>query len=114
MKKILPLFVMVFTFSLAASAPEKFSVNDFEKHVGKKATLCDTVYSFKILSDTVTILNMGGKYPYQKFTIVVTGKEIVLNYDHIKGKHICATGDVSLYNNKPEVLIYHPDQIEFK
>jgi len=114
MKKILLIAVIMSAIAIRSSAQEKYSVIDFTKYVGKKATLCDTVYSFKILSDTVTMLNMGGNYPNQKFTIVVTGREIQLNYDDIKGKHICATGDISLYNNKPEILIYHPDQIEFK
>jgi len=114
MKKVLLFTVVACAFALKAPAQEKFNLSDFKKHVGKKATLCDTVYSFKLLSDTVTMLNMGGKYPDQKFTIVVTGREIVLNLDDIKGKHICATGDVSLYNGKPEVLIYHTDQIVFK
>jgi hypothetical protein len=98
----------------AAAAQEKFNLNDFVSHVGKKITLCDTVYSFKILSDSVTMLNMGGKYPDQKFTVVVTGKEIQLNTDGIVGKHICVTGDASVYKGRPEVMIYHPNQIEFK
>lgn len=107
---------MVFASALAftASAQEKFSLDHFEKYVGKKVTLCDTVYSFKIFSDTVTMLNMGGKYPNQRFTVVVTGKEIQLNTDGIVGKHICVTGDASLYKGRPEIMIYHTNQIEFK
>ena len=109
---------LYFNASAQATAPvqtqEKFSLKQFEKYVGKKVTLCDTVYSFKIFSDTLTMLNMGGKYPNQNFTVVITGKEIVLNFYYLKGKHICVTGDLSSYKGKPEVLIYHPDQIEFK
>jgi len=122
MKKILLATLLIcsvyFTALAQTKAPvqnqEKFSLNQFEKYVGKKVTLCDTVYSYKIFSDTLTMLNMGGKYPNQKFTVVITGKEIVLNFDNINGKHICVTGDLSSYKGKPEVLIYHPDQIEFK
>jgi hypothetical protein len=114
MKKILLIATIVFSFAFKASAQEKFSLNQFEKYVGKKITLCDTVYSYKVFSDTLTMLNMGGKYPNQKFTVVITGKEIVLNLDDIKGKHICVTGDLSKYKGKPEVMIYHPNQIEFK
>ena len=114
MKKILFLLLVSSTLCFHASAQEKFNLNQFIKYVGKKVTLCDTVYSFKILSDTVTMLNMGAKYPNQTFTVVVTGKEIQLNYDGIVGKHICVTGDASLYKGKPEVMIYHPDQIIFK
>jgi DNA/RNA endonuclease YhcR with UshA esterase domain len=97
-----------------ASAQEKFNLDAFMHNVGKKVTLCDTVFSFKILSDTVTMLNMGAKYPNQKFTVVVTGREIQLNTDGIVGKHICVTGDASVYKGRPEIMIYHPNQIEFK
>jgi len=114
MKKIIFILLTLSAFAFKASAQEKFNVNDFTKYVGKKVTLCDTIYSYKILSDTLTMLNMGGNYPHQKYTVVVTGKEIVLNYDGLKGKHICVTGDMSSYKGRPEILIYHVNQIEFK
>jgi len=114
MRKFLLIMAMGLMFAMTASAQEKFSLNHFVHNVGKKITLCDTVYSFKILSDTVTMLNMGGKYPYQRFTVVVTGKEIQLNTDNIAGKHICVTGDVSMYKGRPEIMIYHTNQIVFK
>ena len=116
MKKLL-LFLVIAASAFKTQAqqkPEQYNVNQFIKHVGKKITMCETVYSFKILNDTVTMLNMGGEYPNQKFTVVVSGREIQLNYDDLKGKHICVTGDTSMYKNHPEVLIYHEDQIQFK
>ena len=114
MKKLLFIILILPAFVCRSKAQEKFSENQFINHVGKKITMCETVYSYKILSDTVTLLNMGGEYPHQLFTVVVTGKEIQLNLDGIKGKHICVTGDTSTYHHKPEVMIYHPDQIQFK
>jgi hypothetical protein len=114
MKRILFIIVITSAFGFKATAQEKFSLNEFTKYVGKKATFCDTVYSYKILNDTVTLLNMGGNYPNQHFTVVVTGREIQLNYDGIKGKHICVTGDASMYKNRPEIMIYHVNQLEFK
>jgi hypothetical protein len=117
MKKLLLLSIIITSFAFKIQAqqkPENYNVNQFVKHVGKKITLCETVYSFKILSDTVTMLNMGGEYPNQRFTVVVSGHEIQLNYDNLKGKHICVTGDTSVYKNHPEVLIYHTNQIAFK
>ena len=117
MKKLLIFLIIIAASTYKTQAqqkPEQYNVNQFIKHVGKKITMCETVYSFKILSDTVTMLNMGAEYPNQRFTVVVSGKEIQLNYDDLKGKHICVTGDTSMYKNHPEVLIYHEDQIQFK
>jgi DNA/RNA endonuclease YhcR with UshA esterase domain len=114
MRKFLLVTLLGWALACTASAQEKFSLDHFIHNVGKKITLCDTVYSFKILSDTVTMLNMGGKYPHQTFTVVVTGKEIQLNTDNIAGKHICVTGDASMYKGRPEIMIYHTNQIVFK
>ncbi len=114
MRKFLPVMILCVLLASVASAQEKFNLDYFEHHVGKKITLCDTVSSFKIFSDTLTMLNMGGKYPNQNFTVVVTGKEIQLNTDGIVGKHICVTGDASIYKGRPEIMIYHTNQIEFK
>ena len=118
MKRLLFFLIIIMAFTVKSQAqkpkPENYNVNQFINHVGKKVTMCETVYSFKILSDTVTMLNMGGEYPNQRFTVVVSGKEIQLNYDDLKGKHICVTGDTSIYKNHPEVLIYHTNQIQFK
>lgn len=118
MKKLLFLLIVIITSAFKTQAqkpkPESYNVNQFVKHVGKKITMCETVYSFKILNDSVTMLNMGGNYPNQRFTVVVSGREIQLNYDDLKGKHICVTGDTSVYMRRPEVLIYHTNQIQFK
>lgn len=110
------LLAMIFSAAMvsAASAQERFNLDFFVHHVGKKITLCDTVSSFKIVNDSLTMLNMGGKYPDQRFTVVVTGKEIQLNTDNIVGKYICVTGDASVYKGRPEVMIYHTNQIVFK
>jgi hypothetical protein len=115
MKKLLLVILISSVFAFKAHAQrESFSLPYFKKHVGKKVTMCDTVTSYKLFNDSLTMLNMGGQYPYQKFTVVVTGNEINLNLDDIKGKHICVSGDKSIYLGKPEILIYHPDQITFK
>lgn len=113
MRKFLLVIVLSSVLACTAAAQERFNLDHFVHNVGKKITLCDTVYSFKILNDTVTMLNMGGKYPNQKFTVVVTGKEIQLNTDGIVGKHICVTGDASMYKGRPEIMIYHTNQIVF-
>jgi hypothetical protein len=114
MKKLFLILALFSAFAFEAPAQERYSLNYFIKHVGKKTTLCGTVASFKLFSDTLTMLNMGGKYPHQDFTVVVTGNEISLNLDKIIGKQICVTGDQSVYLGKPEILIYHPDQLVFK
>ncbi len=56
---ILSLCIAVASVSRAqTTAPS----SNFAQYAGKTATLCDTVYSFKKVSDTLTLVDMGGYY----------------------------------------------------
>ena len=111
MKKII-LAIFVFTLlAELASAQKRFSAADFNRNLGKTGTICDTVYSLRIVSDTLTLLNMGGVYPNQKYTIAVKGNKITLDWANLKGKPLCVTGVFQLYKNRPEIEIAQPEQI---
>ncbi|MES2266676.1 MAG: hypothetical protein V4520_07940 [Bacteroidota bacterium] len=113
MKKILILFIISAAFSLKASA-QTFSAEDFKANLGKTKTLCDVVSSVKIFSDTLTLINMGGNYPNQKYTIAVKGNKITLDWANLKGKIMCVTGVFEMHKNRPEIVAAQPGQIEFK
>jgi hypothetical protein len=110
MKKFI-LLALVLAFAGTASAQKTFSADDFEKNLGKTGTLCDTVYSLRIVSDTLTLLNMGGAYPNQKYTVAVKGNKIFLDYTKLKGKPLCVTGVFLMFKNKPEIDIAQPEQV---
>jgi hypothetical protein len=112
-KLILSIFVMLI-FAGSALAQKSFSATEFAKNLGKTGTLCDTVYSLRIVSDTLTLLNMGGVYPNQKYTVAVKGNKITLDYTSLKGKPLCVTGVFIMYKNKPEIQISEPEQVNAK
>src|SRR3954469_5729656 len=98
MKKLLFIVVIsAITFKVSA---QKFNSADFNKQLGKTGTLCDTVKSLRIVSDTLTLLNMGGVYPRQKYTVAVKGNKITLDWANIKGKNVCVTGVFELFKNQ--------------
>ncbi|AYL98539.1 hypothetical protein [Mucilaginibacter celer] len=112
MKKLLIPALLLGLFAGKASAQSKdFTMADFKNNLGKTGTLCDTVYSLKTVSDTLTLLNMGGIYPHQKYTIAVKGKQIKLDLPNIKGKHVCATGVFEMFKGQPEIVSDKPEQI---
>ncbi|MBD1384222.1 hypothetical protein IDJ75_02950 [Mucilaginibacter rigui] len=113
MKKLLILFVFIAAFTFKASA-QNFNAQEFNANLGKTKTLCDVVSSVKIFSDTLTLINMGGNYPNQKYTIAVKGNKITLDWANLKGKTMCVTGVFELHKNRPEIVAAQPDQIEFK
>ncbi len=116
MKKLIFSVLVFVAFAATAFAQETtFSATEFNKKLGKTGMLCDTIYSLHIVSDTLTLLNMGAAYPNQKYTIAIKGKQ-----DHprlgtkLKGKPLCVTGVFELYKGKPEIEIAEPDRINMK
>src|ERR1700759_1746821 len=105
MKKILLAFILCAGFATTASAQKKFSVDEFSKNLGKTGTLCDTVSSVRIFSDTLTLLNMGGMYPNQKYTVAVKGNKVALDFTTLKGKPLCVTGVFLMFKNRPEIVV---------
>jgi len=114
MKKLILTAFTALVFAGAASAQNKFDAAGFKANLGKTGTLCDTVYSLKIVSDSLTLLNMGGVYPHQKYTIAVKGNKVTLDLPNIKGKAVCVTGVFELFKDQPEVVVSRPDQFTFK
>jgi hypothetical protein len=112
MKKILLPVFLVFALAGTASAQHTFNTAAFKNNLGKSGTLCDTVYSLKTVNDTLTLLNMGGAYPRQKYTIAVKGNKIKLDLPHIKGKQVCVTGIFEMFKDEPEVAVRQSEQFE--
>jgi hypothetical protein len=112
MKKLaLTILTAVVFVGSALAQKTAFSKEEFTKNLGKTGTLCDTVYSLRIVSDTLTLLNFGGVYPNQKYTVAVKGNKITMDWANLKGKPLCITGVFILYKERPEIEITQPDQI---
>lgn len=111
MKKLLLLFILSAGFAVTAAA-QTFNADDFKANLGKIKTLCDEVSDIKIFSDTLTLINMGGKFPNQKYTVAVKGNKVVLDWANLKGKQLCVTGVLALHKNRPEIVVSIPAQIE--
>jgi len=110
MKKFL--FLALLSFAGFKVSAQQFNAAEFNKQLGKTGTLCDTVKSIRIVSDTLTLLNMGGVYPRQKYTVAVKGNKITLNWATLKGKNICTTGVFELFKNQPQITVAQPNMIE--
>jgi hypothetical protein len=114
MKKLILVALIFAAFTMNTAAQQTFSTANFNKNLGKTGTICDTIYSLHIVSDTLTLLNLGGAYPNQKYTVAIKGNKINLNWTSLKGKPLCVTGVFILYKQKPEIEITQPGQINAK
>lgn len=111
MKKLSVLIIFLLAFALKSSA-QRFDATEFKKNLGKRATLCDTIRSLRIVSDTLTLLNMGGIFPNQKYTVVIRGNKINLDWVNLKGKAACVTGVFEMYKDQPQIAVAQPDFIQ--
>ncbi|MDN3583518.1 hypothetical protein [Mucilaginibacter flavus] len=111
MKKLFMLAFALVAFATTTKAQNKFDAADFKSKLGKTGTLCDTVKSLRIVSDTLTLLNMGGVYPHQKYTIAIKGNKVTLDLPNIKGKAVCVTGVFEMFKEQPEVVASRAEQI---
>ncbi len=102
----------------ACTAQTTIAAKDAPQHIGDTVTICEKVYSTKLMDNTnMTLLNLGGNYPNQLLTIMIPPAdrdkfkqpEIAL-----KGKTICVTGKLVNYRDKPEIVVTDPAQITIK
>lgn len=121
--KHLLLVISIFTmFASKASAQTDSTANWFTKplanaktiatEVGHKVAVCDTVVDYRVVNADLTLLNLGGKYPNQTLTIAIKGSNLKLNPALIKGKAACFYGEVTIFKNKPEMIVTEPAQIK--
>lgn len=116
MKKCFLLFcftILAFTLSAQTKIPAK----DASNYVGKTVTICDKVFSTKLIAGSnMTLLNLGGSYPNQLLTVMIKGTDRSKFKGQpevdFKGKDVCVTGVVVLYKDKPEIVVSNPEQIK--
>ena len=114
MKKLILLIFSSLTFTIA-NAQKQILIDSAAKYIGRKVTICDSVYSIKVLPH-LTFVNIGGDYPNQSLTLVFYKKDLfLLNAEPSKlylKKRICVTGKLTNYEGKPQIIIKSLKQIE--
>jgi hypothetical protein len=93
------------------------SAYDADRFVGEVARIYGKVYDvwYEGQTDEYT-LYFGGPYPYQDFSVILPGKN-ARRYSHsperyFTNRNIAVTGLVSLWDERPEMLIRKRSQIE--
>jgi DNA/RNA endonuclease YhcR with UshA esterase domain len=117
MKKIILLASIIALFTLRASAQTTIPAKDAAKHINEKVTICDKIWSTKLLDGSnMTFLDMGGYHPNQLLTIVIKGEDRGKfkgkPEDDYKGRAVCVTGTIIDFKGKPEIVVTDPDQLK--
>jgi hypothetical protein len=105
--------------ALAAQA-DPLAPEDAGKHVGEKATVCGVVASAKYASQSggrPTFLDFVKPYPNTIFTALILGADrpkFGTPEKAVQGKEVCVTGEIKLYDGKPEIILTDPRQLVAK
>jgi hypothetical protein len=119
MKKLF-LFISLIAFSQLVSA-QKLSPEEAAKRVGDSVQVCGKIFGgrfFETSNGSPTLLNMGAAYPASPLTIMIPGDvRAKLGYApeaQLKDKNICVRGTVSLFKDRPEIIIHDVSQLEIQ
>jgi hypothetical protein len=113
---------------LIASLPASAEINvqktitaeEASQHVQETNTVCGVVASTKYLSSKskLTLLNLGKAFPDHVFTAVIPESARAKFKEppevFYKGKTICVTGPITTHNEKPQIMVDDPAQIEVR
>jgi hypothetical protein len=67
-------------------------------------TACAKLYSVKRVNAHFWMLNMGGYYPNQQFTIILNGYRRGTDLYRLKDSTVCVTGSRKVYRGKVQII----------
>ena len=100
-----------------STAQLQISIDSIASQMGEQVAVCSRVYGIHGTKGVkpVTFLNLGADYPNQKLTIVIFHKDAVnftfVPSDHYKNQNVCVNGELSLYKERPQIIIRNEAQI---
>ena len=104
----------------ALAQADPLAPEDAAKHVGEKATVCGVVASAKYAPRSggrPTFLDFVKPYPDTIFTALILGTDrpkFGTPETAVQGKEVCVTGEIKLYDGKPEIILTDPNQLVAK
>ncbi len=99
---------------IASKYKNGIDAKEVNNYIGKKMTVCGRVYGIK-MTDKVTFINVGDKFPNSPLTVVIFAKDrknFPLPIDELfTDKNICIKGEIIDYKGKAEIIVTKPEDI---
>jgi hypothetical protein len=86
--------------------------------IGRRATVCGTVASARFAENAEgqpTYLFIGAAFPNHPFSARIWGRDrdkFGMDLTTLAGKTVCVTGDIGRANNRPEIVVRGPNNLE--
>jgi opacity protein-like surface antigen len=118
MKTKVLLAIIVSLISNYVFSQKQITAEEAINNIGETVTICDKISDARFLESSpgkFTLLNIGGRFPNQKLTIVIS--EVNRNNFPLRpeifylNKSVCVSGKVTLYRQKPQIQISGPGSI---
>jgi hypothetical protein len=112
-------FAVLISCSTAAHAA-LLTPEEAGSHIGEDVTICGVVASATYAANAPmapTFLDLGKPYPNQIFTAVILGNDrskFGMPENSMREKNVCVTGEIFLYQGKPEIILHNPTQLREK
>ena len=116
------LFILAFLSLsfLSTLAQQELKPEELKDHIGDSVTVKGKIFGvryFESAKNSPTLINVGGTYPNQVYTIVIFGDvRKKLGFDPEESKYTggiaIVTGRVELYKDKPQIVITDPAQLQ--
>ena len=110
------LYLVLFAPLFVQAADKGLTATEAKDHVGERATVCGvaaTIHYAAQSKGAPTFINLDKPYPNPVFTILIWGEDLT-KFDKPaswEGQRICATGTISLYRGRPEIVARSSNQI---
>ena len=116
-------YIKVFVFLLITGLPataQVVPVDSVSEYIGKSIVVFGKIMDGRYLVNSTnkpTLLNMGGKFPNQKLTVVIYGNDRG-NFGYkpeemLLDKVIYVSGKIELYRDQPQIVVSGPFDISF-
>jgi DNA/RNA endonuclease YhcR with UshA esterase domain len=112
---------LILAFGLAVMAIPAVAATitppEAKAHVGEIVTVEGVVSEVRhAASGKVTFIDIGGRYPNNAFAAVIFAEDESKfpNVDSLEGKTVDVSGAITLYKNRPEIILNDPRQIKAK
>jgi hypothetical protein len=118
MRRLFIAIVFAACFSTGLHAQITITAAEAKDHINQIVSICDKIVDGRYLESSAakpTLLNVGGTYPDNLFTIVINSASRP-NFsfkpeEYYVNKRVCVTGKLSEYNGKPQIVVLSPAEI---
>jgi hypothetical protein len=95
---------------MANQLEPSLTAKDAAKRVGAEVYVCDTVFSYKVINDTLRAISIGNRKRKEALIIILKGSA-VKNAGSSIGGRMCVSGKVIWDNSKPAIVVTNSGQL---